>query len=102
MAIGGILGKLFGGGGGGAPPEPEPGEAVEHGGYTIVPAPIKEGGQYRTAGTIERTVDGETKRARFIRADNHGDRQAAIDHSVRKAMQIIDEQGASVLEREHV
>ena len=101
MAIGGLLGKLFGGG---APreTEPEPGEAVEHGGCTIVPAPIKEGGQYRTAGTISREVDGATRSARFIRADNHGDRQAAIDHSVRKAMQIIDEQGASLFDRENV
>ena len=102
MAIGGLLGKLFGGGGEARDAEPEPGDAVEHGGYTIVPAPIKEGGQYRTAGTISREVDGATRSARFIRADNHADRQGAIDHSVRKAMQIIDEQGASLLERDNV
>ena len=103
MAIGGLLGKLFGGGGGSArEPEPEAGEAVEHGGFTIVPAPIKEGGQYRTAGTISREVDGQMKSARFIRADNHSDRQAAMDHSVRKGMQIVDEQGASLLDRGNV
>ena len=103
MAIGGLLGKLFGGGGGGArETEPEAGEAVEHGGFTIVPAPIKEGGQWRTAGTISREVDGVARSARFIRADNHADRQGAIDHSVRKAMQIIDEQGPALLERENV
>ena len=103
MAIGGLLGKLFGSGGGGArETEPEAGEAVEHGGYTIVPAPIKEGGQYRTAGTISREVDGTLRSARFIRADNHADRQAAMDHSVRKGMQIVDEQGASLLERDNV
>lgn len=102
MALGGLLGKLFGGGGGARDTEPEPGEAVEHGGFTVVPAPIKEGGQYRTAGTISREVDGVTRSARFIRADNHADRQGAIDHSVRKAMQIIDEQGLSLLDRENV
>ena len=103
MAIGGLLGKLFGGGGGrDREAEPEAGEAVEHGGFTIVPAPIKEGGQYRTAGTISREVDGRMKSARFIRADNHGDRQAAMDHSVRKGMQIVDEQGIALLERGNV
>lgn len=102
MAIGGFLGKLFGGGDKAAEPASEEGDPVEHGGFTIVPAPIREGGQYRTAGTIGREVDGVMKRVRFIRADNHSDRQSAIDHSVRKGMQIVDEQGASVLERENV
>ena len=102
MAIGALLGKLFGGGGGAREPEAEAGEAVEHGGYTIVPAPIREGGQYRTAGTISGEVDGVARSVRFIRADNHADRQAAMDHSVRKGMQIVDEQGAALLERENV
>ena len=103
MALGTLFGKLFGGGGKEARgAEPEPGEAVEHGGFTIVPAPFKEGGQYRTAGTISREVDGVVRSARFIRADNHADRQAALDHSVRKGMQLVDEQGAALLDRENV
>jgi len=106
MGIGTMLGKLFGGSGSGEAGAGGDGasdaDAVEHDGYTIVPAPIKEGGQYRTAGRILRTVDGEERQARFIRADNHADRQAAIDHSIGKARQIIAEQGAGLFECENV
>jgi len=106
MGIGTMLGKLFGGGRGDTPGGDDDGaasaDAVEHDGYTIVPAPIKEGGQYRTAGRILRTVDGEERQARFIRADNHADRQAAVDHSLGKARQIIAEQGVKLFERENV
>jgi len=103
MGIGTMLGKLFGGGGeGGGASSAEPGEAVEHDGFTIVPAPIKEGGQYRTAGRILRTIDGQERQVGFIRADNHTDRQAAIDHSIGKARQIIAEQGVALFERENV
>ena len=101
MGLGDIFGKLFGGGGGGEAAT-ETGEAVEHDGYTIVPQPIREGGQYRTAGLIRREVGGELKEARFIRADNTTDRQGAMDHSVRKGMQIIAEQGTRIFERENV
>ena len=104
MGLGDIFGKLFGGGGGGedGAPAAETGEAVEHDGFTIVPAPIREGGQYRTAGMIRREIDGETKEVRFVRADNSTDRQGAMDHSVRKGRQIVDEQGLGVFERENV
>ena len=104
MGLGDIFGKLFGGGGGGGAGEAaaETGEAVEHEGYTIVPAPIREGSQYRTAGIIRREIDGETKEVRFIRADNSTDRQGAMEHSVRKGMQIIAEQGVGMFQRENV
>ena len=102
MGLGDIFGKLFGGGGGCGASTAVAGDPVEHDGYTIVPEPIDEGGQYRTAGRIRRDVDGETREVRFIRADNSTDRQGAIDHSVRKARQIIDEQGLRIFERENV
>jgi len=97
-----MFGKLFGGGGGGKAAATETGDPVEHEGYTIVPEPIREGGQYRTAGVIRREVDGEMRETRFIRADNSADLQGAIDHSVRKGMQIIAEQGERIFERENV
>lgn len=98
MALGRLFGKLFGGSsGGGAPAEAEP---VEYKGFQIVAAPIDEGGQYRTAGYIRQDVDGELKQSRFIRADNHTARDAAVEHSISKARQIIDEQGAALLDRE--
>ena len=102
MGLGDIFGKLFGGGGSGAAPASEAGEPVEHDGYTIVPEPIREGGQYRTAGLIRREIDGQVREARFIRADNSGERDVAIEHSVRKAKQIIAEQGVRLFDRENV
>lgn len=100
MGLGNLIGNLFGGGksdkGGSTT-----GEAVEYDGFTITPAPIKDAGQYRTAGTISRESEGERKEVPFIRADNNADLNAAMEHSVRKGKQIIDEQGAAVLERNH-
>jgi len=101
MGIGQLLGKIFGGGGN-SPATPEPAEAVEYKGFTITAAPIKEGGQFKTAGTISKELDGEQRSAQFIRADNHSDRQTAVDHSERKAQQIIDEQGENMFERAHI
>ena len=78
------------------------GESIDYNGFKIEPMPIKEGGQYRTAGYISGELDGEVKRIRFIRADNSSDQQAAIDHSLAKGKQIIDEQGQGLLSREHL
>jgi len=99
MALGKLLGKLFGGGAGS--PASVEADPVEYAGFEIVPAPIREGGQFRTAGTIRKTIDGEVQQTRFIRADNHNDERSAIDHSIQKGKQVIDEQGESVLAREH-
>ena len=55
-----------------------------------------------TAGFISGEVNGEAKRVQFIRADQNSDLQAAIDHSLAKASQIIDEQGAGLLEKTHL
>ena len=101
MGFGQLLGKIFGGGeNSSAAPEPE--EAVEYKGFTITVAPIKEGGQFKTAGMISKDLNGEQRSVQFIRADNHSDRQAAVDHSERKAQQIIDEQGEAVFDRAHI
>jgi len=101
VGIGQLFGKLFGGSGDGAS-EPEASEAVEYNGYTIIAAPLKEGGQFKTAGSISREIDGELKTATFIRADNHASRDSAVTHTQGKAQQIIDEQGDSMFSRGHV
>jgi hypothetical protein len=74
-------------GGGGAA------EAVEYNGYRIRPAPYPSKGAYQTAGTIEKEIGGELKEHRFIRAETHPSRDQAIEFSIAKAKQIIDEQG---------
>ena len=91
-----ILKRLFGGGGskseGGA--SPVAGTAVDYQGFTIIPEPIPEDGQFRLAARIEKEIGGETKSHRLVRADVLRDRDEAMDAAVRKAKQMIDEQGA--------
>ncbi len=101
MGFGSLLGKLFGGGEA-KPSVAEPADSIEYNGFTITAAPIKEGGQFKTAGKIAKEIDGEMKSAEFIRADNHADRDGAIAHSNRKAQQIIDEQGEAMFARAHI
>lgn len=88
----GFLGRLFGGGGGGAAAAAEP-EIYKD--LEIRAAPQNQGGRWLTAGTITKPGAGENGDGvhQFIRADTHPSRDEAIEFTVRKAKQIIDEQG---------
>lgn len=101
MGLGNLFKSIFGSSSGGAA-KSTAAEPLEYNGFTIVAEPINEGGQYRTAGKISKEVDGEMRETRFIRADNNGDYQSAVDHCTYKAKQIIDEQGEAILNREMV
>ncbi len=79
--------KLFGGGAN-APAEP-----VQYEGFDIIPEPIPEGGRFRLAARIEKTIDGELKTHHVIRADVFDSREQAESFSVIKAKQVIDESG---------
>ena len=68
-------------------------EAIEYNFYRIRPAPYRRMGQYQTCGVIEKELGGEIKEHRFIRAEMHPTRKAAIAFSIAKAKQLIDEQG---------
>jgi len=105
MAFGKMLKSLFGGGSdataeGGASTSQAVEATEDYQGFLIEAAPIKESGQYRTAGFISKEVDGTTKRAPFIRADNSTDKAQSVTHSLAKGRQIIDEQGDRLLERD--
>ncbi len=104
MGLGTLFGKLFGGADGNShkATATSTAEVIDYKGFAITATPIKEGGQYRTAGTISREIDGQLRSAQFIRADNHSDQQAAISHSERKGQQIVDEQGDAMFERAHI
>jgi hypothetical protein len=91
MSLKSILARLFGGGGGSD--DAATGPSVEYNGYTIRAAPYANKGQYQTAGFIEKEIGGETKQHRFVRADLHASREQAIEFSLLKAQQIVDEQG---------
>lgn len=87
-----FLRKLFGLQGGGGETSGA-GEAIEHEGFMIRPAPIAEGGQFRLCAIISRDVNGEPREHRMIRADMFGSRDEASEAAIRKAKQVIKEQG---------
>ncbi len=89
--------KLFGGG---APKAAEAGPTreVEHDGFTVRAEPYKsEGGQYQLAGTISKEVGGVRKEHRYVRADRFGSADDALEFSLAKGRQIVDQEGERIL-----
>jgi hypothetical protein len=85
--------------GGAKPADTAAGVAAEpqlYGDCTIYAEPQKEGGQYRLAGRIEKTVGEDVLVRNFIRADMFSSSDDAIECTVRKAQQIIDQNGSSL------
>lgn len=66
---------------------------ITYEGFVIAPNPAKEGGRYRIGATITKTVNEEEKTHTLIRADTLEDKETAVEASIRKAKQVIDEQG---------
>jgi hypothetical protein len=66
---------------------------VEYNGFMISAAPYKAEGQYQTAGVITKEVGGVTKEHKFIRADRHASYEDAVEFSLAKARQIVDQSG---------
>ena len=97
MSIGKFFKSLIGG-----DAKPDAPETIAYKGFTVEATPIEEPGGYRTAGFIIGEHEGEEKRAQFIRADQHTDKQQAVDHAFSKARQIIDEQGPELFTREYI
>lgn len=86
-----FLKKLFGGSGGGNAPEP-----VMHDDFLIFPEPVKESNGFRIAARIEKVIGEETKVHNMIRADIYQSQDTAIEASVSKAKQFIDQMGDQV------
>ena len=96
-----FLKKLFGGGGSETAGETAPAVAkkqVEYNGFTVKATPYKEAGQCQTCGTVSKTIDGAVKEHRFIRADRFSDEGSAVDHSILKGQQIVDQVGERVFD----
>ncbi len=66
---------------------------VEHMGFLVRATPYKEGGQFQTAGTIEKEIDGERKVHRFIRADRFASLEDAANCALMKGRRMVEEQG---------
>lgn len=87
-----FLKKLFGGGGGaGSAPEP-----VMHNDFLIFPEPVKESNGYRISARIEKVIGDDTKVHNMIRADIYQSKDTAIEASVTKAKQFIDQMGDQI------
>jgi hypothetical protein len=82
-----LFSKLFGGGG---KPAKEPDVYKE---FRIFAEPQSGSGGYRLAARIEKEGGGETKVHHMIRADQIQSLDEAEAFSLRKAKQLIDEQG---------
>jgi hypothetical protein len=93
-----FLKKLFGGGSSSGASADKTGPATKYRGYRILPAPMQVGGQYQTAGFIEKDFEGGSKRYRFVRVDKHSSKEDAEALIVIKGQQIIDEQGDRIFD----
>jgi hypothetical protein len=92
-----FLKRLFGGAGAGggadAAAAAAPAKQVEHNGFVISATPYKEGGQYQTCGVVSKEIGGVVKEHKFIRADRFAGLDDAVDISIKKGIQLVEEQG---------
>ncbi len=88
-----FLSRIFGGRRGGEPASSSH-DSETYKDCTITPTPMREGSQWRIAGTIMKVVDGETKERTFIRADLFSSADECANFTIRKARQIIDQNPA--------
>ncbi len=90
-----FLKRFFGGGATASEAAAEPKEAgrLEHKDFLIIATPYSEGGQYQVCGVISKTINGELKEHRFVRADRCPGVEDAASIALNKGRQIIDEQG---------
>ena len=90
-----FLKKLFGGGST-SHVDKSASSASEYKGFTVRAAPYQEQGQWQMCGTIEKTLNGDIQSHRFIRADKFSSHEQAVEFTVSKAHQIIDQMGDTV------
>ncbi|MDH4988626.1 HlyU family transcriptional regulator [Aminobacter anthyllidis] len=89
-----FLKRLFGGGGGATETSaPAVAKEIEYKGFAIKAMPYKEGGQFQTCGVVSKDVDGVVKEHKFIRADRFAALDDAVEVSLTKGRQLVDEQG---------
>jgi hypothetical protein len=91
-----FLKRLFGGGGAPEKADEPAGKEIEHNGFKVRATPFKEGGQFQTCGVVSKEIDGVVKEHRFIRADRFAALDDAIEVSLRKGKQLVDEQGERI------
>lgn len=93
MSITSWIKGLFGGDGAAKEPAGPNPHAVEYKGFTILPQPVAQGGQFLTAGTIVKDYPEGRKEHRFIRADTLASAEEARNLMVQKAQRLVDDMG---------
>lgn len=91
-----LFSKFSGSGKASAAPAAKTAEPQFYGDCRIFAEPMREGNQFRLAGRIEKDVNGEVLIRSFIRADLFTTQDDAVEYTLRKARQIIDQNGASL------
>ncbi|EHK57321.1 HlyU family transcriptional regulator [Allomesorhizobium alhagi] len=92
-----FLKRLFGGGDKVADASaPVVARQVEHKGFLVSATPYKADGQYQTCGIVSKEIGGVQKEHKFIRADRFASLDDAVEVSLKKGIQLVDEQGDKV------
>ncbi|MBN9064118.1 MAG: hypothetical protein BGP06_10740 [Rhizobiales bacterium 65-9] len=91
-----LFSKLSGGDTGGAEEAPKAAKEIEHEGFTIRATPYKEAGQFQLCGVIAKTIGGEVKEHRFVRAERFPSLDDAVEMTLSKGRQIVDQNGERV------
>ncbi|MBU4529746.1 MAG: transcriptional regulator [Hoeflea sp.] len=87
--------NLFGGNGASRQPQPA-NEPDSYKDCLIYAEPMAEGGQWRVAGRIVKGEGESAREHKFIRADIFSSKDEVEAATLRKARQIIDEQGPAL------
>lgn len=87
FGLGGDAGESGGAAGGKTAKE------IEHKGFIVRATPFKQDGQFQTCGVVSKEIGGVVKEHKFVRADRFAGLDDAVDISIRKGIQLIDEQG---------
>ena len=93
----GFFRRLFGKNDRAAEPETA---AVEYKGFRIRAQPFEAGGQFQTAGTIEKDFADGKKEHYFVRAEKHSSADEAASFALIKARQIVDERGDRMFDKD--
>jgi hypothetical protein len=71
-------------------------EAQDYKDHTIFAEPVKDNGQWRLAGRVVKTIDGEMKEHKFVRADVFSSREDAVTFAFKKGELIVDQMGKTL------
>lgn len=78
--------------------EPKVVSSAHYNNFEIRAAPVKDSNGWRVTGTVVKEIDGTLKEHYFIRADSCPDIESAAALTLRKARQLIDEQGDRIFD----